>query len=845
MPSLPSHYQLRDRLGAGGMGEVHRAFDTRLGRDVAIKMLPGLVAGDSDRIARLRREARALAALNHPNIAIVYDLIETDDTCMLVLEFVEGRTLADRVPQGPMPWRDALAIGVRIADALEAAHDKGIIHRDLKPANVMIGAGDRVKLLDFGLATGLFAAPSSSIVTEAFDLSTPGIVLGTPAYMSPEQARGLPLDSRTDIWAFGCVLYELLCGRRLFGAAAPADAIADILRGDPPLTLPEATVPERVHVLLQRCLRQDLRRRLHHIGDARIEMEDLLAQRDAPSGVFVATTVDRAVQFQRLTDTRGLNDAPAISPDGKMVAFVAPANGYRQIWIRLMTGGAPLQLTRDSVDHLEPRWAPDSSSLIYFTRPEESGVHATVWEIPALGGNARPIASAMGAADVSHDGRHLAFVRIEDATPWMMIQNRESGDLEQRFRLPKGVAFGFARWSPDDSMIALLIVFNVYFDHRILIVRRDGTEPTAIVQGRILRGLSWLPDSAGLMYGSSAGSSMLYPPSFNLRRIARDGTADRALTYGDASLVKPDVHSTGRIVACKERGQSDIWKFPVSGSAEENTRQAVRITSQTGQVQTPSVSPNGREMVYISDNGGHGNLWILPLDGSGPARQLTFERNLQVSIGVPVWSPVGPWIAFIVARMGESSLWLIRSDGTGLRQLAARGLAASWSHDGEWLYYTPNLEGDFRIEKVAASGGSAERVRDDLSVSLGVTDSTLYLARRVRTDAWDWKVEAASPPEGPATLLCDVAGARVPLSAALMPFTLSPNGRWLSAPLTDASTTNIWMQPTDGGPLRQVTDFGDRPTLIVRRLSWSPDSEFIYAAVADIDSDIVLLDGLL
>jgi serine/threonine protein kinase len=845
MRGLPSHYQVRDRVGAGGMGEVHRAFDTRLGRDVAIKMLSSILAGDADRIARLRREARALAALNHPNIASVYDLIEGDDTCMLVLEFVEGRTLADRVSNGPMPWRDALAIGIQVADALEAAHEKGIIHRDLKPANVMIGAGERVKLLDFGLATGLSLAPASGVATEAIDLSAPGVIMGTPAYMSPEQARGLPLDTRTDIWAFGCLLYELLTGRRLFDSAAAADVIADILRGDPALSLPPNAVPERLRVLLQRCLRHDLRRRLRHIGDARIEMDDLLAQRDPSSGAFGTATPDRSVQFQRLTDTRGLNDAPAISPDGKMVAFVATANGHRQIWIRLMTGGAPLQLTRDTVDHLEPRWAPDSSSLIYFTPPQESGRHATVWEIPALGGNARPIASAMGAADISHDGRHLAFVGIDDGTPWMTIRNRESGDNEQRFRLPTGVGFAFPRWSPDDSMIALLIVFNVYFDHRLLVIRLDGTEPTPIVQGRILRGLCWLPDGSGLIYGSSAGSSMLYPPTFNLRRIALDGTADRALTYGDDSLVKPDAHSSGRIVACKERSQSDIWKFPVSGSADENTRQAVRITKQTGQVQVPSVSPDGREMVYISDNGGHGNLWIQSLDGSGAARQLTFERNPHVSIGVPIWSPVGPWIVFIVARMGESSLWLIRSDGTGLRQFAQGGLAAVWSHDGEWVYYTPNLEGGFRIERAAMSGGSPVRVRDDLSVALGVTNSAFYSARRVRTDAWDWKVESASSADGPATLLCDVPGARVPLSAALMPFTLSPDERWLAAPLTDASTTNLWLQSTAGGPLRQVTDFGDRPTLIVRRLSWSPDSQFIYAAVAEVDSDIVLLDGLL
>ena len=274
-------YQIASRIGAGGMGEVYRARDARLGRDVAIKILPRAFASDPDRLARFDREARMLASLNHPHIGAIYGVEQSEGVPTLILELVEGPTLADRLATGPIPLTESLGIVRQIADALEAAHERGIVHRDLKPANIKITPEGIVKVLDFGLAKAAAgdgpARDLSPLPTGTTGGSRDGVILGTPPYMSPEQARGLSVDKRTDIWAFGCVLYEMLTGRTVFTAETVSDHLAAILERDPDWTvLPEAT-PRDLRRVLRRCLAKDPTRRLQAIGDARLEIEDLLS----------------------------------------------------------------------------------------------------------------------------------------------------------------------------------------------------------------------------------------------------------------------------------------------------------------------------------------------------------------------------------------------------------------------------------------------------------------------------------------------------------------------------------------------------------------------------------------
>jgi dipeptidyl aminopeptidase/acylaminoacyl peptidase len=361
-----------------------------------------------------------------------------------------------------------------------------------------------------------------------------------------------------------------------------------------------------------------------------------------------------------------------------------------------------------------------------------------------------------------------------------------------------------------------------------------------------MRGVCWLPDGSGLVYSSSAGSSMPYPPTFNLRLASVDGSFDSQITSGDVSFVEPDLHESGRLAVGRVRSESDIWKCPVGGSALENTAKAERVTRQTGQVQTPSVSPDGSELVYLSDNGGHANLWIARTDGTR-TRQITFERDRSVMIGVPRWSPAGDAIVYIVSREHQQ-LWVIRPDGRGARLLVDRGVFACWSDDGRWLYYTPNVEGEnYCIEKIPAAGATPVVVKDDRNSNAPIAGrDVLYFCSFVAPDfgSWDLEIRRASPETAPSEPLGRVDGARLPMSPQYVHQALSKDGEWLAFGLMDGATSNLWVLSTKDGSWRQVTDFGDQSTVIARQVSWSPDGRYLYAAISKTNADIVMFDGL-
>ncbi len=286
------HYEILDLLGKGGMGEVWRARDTKLGREVAIKTLPEEFAKDADRLARFEREAKLLASLNHPNIGAIHGFEEDNGTHFLVLELVEGDTLADQIKRGAIPVEESLKLALQIAEALETAHEKGVVHRDLKPANIKVTPVGRVKVLDFGLAKAFAeAGPRSTASTLTLTGTEAGVILGTPAYMSPEQVQGQKVDRRTDIWAFGCVLFELLAGRRSFDGKTVADLWASILNTEPDWTSLPRNLHPRIRLMLERCLEKEARSRYHDISDARVDIEKVLAD---PSGVFVQSGTEAA-----------------------------------------------------------------------------------------------------------------------------------------------------------------------------------------------------------------------------------------------------------------------------------------------------------------------------------------------------------------------------------------------------------------------------------------------------------------------------------------------------------------------------------------------------------------------
>jgi Tol biopolymer transport system component len=878
-------YEIVALLGAGGMGEVYRARDTKLGRDVALKTILPAFTADAGRVARFGREARLLAALNHPHIGAIYGFEDTGTVPALVLELVEGDTLDVRVRRGPLPLREALAVALQIADALDAAHGASIIHRDLKPSNIKITQEGFVKVLDFGLAKARESEPfppdlPNSTVTA--DGTVAGTMLGTAAYMSPEQARGQPVDKRTDIWAFGCVLFEMLTGSPVFARETSTDTVAAVVGTEPDWTsLPDDTAGS-IRRLLRRCLQKDARRRLHDIADARIEIEDAMTTpaeqpRGAPRrwsrlalaalwlGIAAAVVLlwvargrlgrpaERSLadtRVLRLTDLPGLEESPAISPDGKSVAFTAGVSGKRQLFVRLIAGGAPLQITRDPADHEYPRWSPDSSAIFYFSAALSGELQGNIWEIPALGGVPRRVVNSVGGADVNPTDGRLALFRLAKERIQLVTAPTDGSRFDVVTEFTPATYYLYPRWSPDGRWIAYQRGDSVRFD--VFVAPAAGGEPRQLTHdNNMMGGFAWLPDSTGIVYSSSRGGTMPYLPALGLWQVTLRDQQVRQLTSGEASYVSPDISRSGAILVSRMKLQTDIWKFPVDGLPAENVRRGVRVTRQTGQVLTPTASPLDKEIAFLSDSGGHANLWVVNTE-SGALRQITHERDPNVAMGVPVWSPDGRAIAFVSSRGNQGwtfGVWLVDPDGSNLRNIANPGLGPAWSPDGRWVYYSTRggaTSTDVVLKKVPVDAGPPVTVRTErLRNVIGLDGTTVfYSVERPLTDGTpEFEIRAATPENGPFRVLARIPASRVPLWQIVNP-ALSPDGKWLAQALTDGSTTNVWALSTTTGEWRQITDFGDRTTFIARRVSWSSDGHSILAAVGEGDSDIVLLDGL-
>jgi Tol biopolymer transport system component len=878
------HYRLIAKIGEGGMGVVWRARDPRLDRDVAIKVLPEAFVSDPERLARFEREAKVLASLNHTNVGQIYGVEETEGRKALILELVEGPTLADRIARGPLPLREALETARQIAEGLEAAHELGVTHRDLKPANVKVRADGAVKLLDFGLAKASgsdgTSGPSESD-TRTIGSTRTGTVLGTAAYMSPEQACGRPVDKRTDVWAFGCLLFECLSGRPLFRRDSVAETLAAIVEREPEWDRLPADTPATIRRLLRRCLRKDSRLRTRDVGDARIEIVDVLdggtdsagdepVRKVATGGrAWIAATVLAAFAIGvaagwswiassspqtlphfrslRLTEMAGIEETPAVSPDGKAVAFVAPVDDTRQVFVRLLDKGAPIQVTDEPADHSFPRWA-DESTLIYYRHPVNEVDAGALWQTLVPSSTPpRRIGPAQGGADVSHSGRWIATFRTDDEGPALVLIDRDGVEPEVVKRLPPAV-YSTPRWSPDDGSIAFQAARVEFFDNEIRSIRRDAEEARVVARAGQIRGLAWLPDGSGLVYATSEGAALAYPPIFTLKVV--DPTGEPLLDVpladaGYASYVEPDVTRDGKLVVSRVRMESDVFRFPVDGSPVQNVANAERVTTQTGQVQTPSASPSGDEVAYLSDSGGHANVWIARVDGSRPPLQITNESDPSTAVGIPLWSPAGDSIIFVKHPAGVGlEEWLIRPDGTGER-LLAEGAGASWSHDGEWVYYVTRStvsSAEPCTRKVRVDGTESVPVRcGALGLAVSSDGATGYFSPAADRVGEVWKVTPVDTGD-PEPLVTNLES-RIPMRPHH--YQLSPDDRWLATPLEDRGTTNLWLVSTEDGSLRRVTDFGRRPTMIGRQVSWSGDGRHLFAAVAEMDADIVLLEGVL
>ncbi|MBI1826796.1 MAG: PD40 domain-containing protein [Planctomycetes bacterium] len=725
-------YTLTGPLGAGGMGEVYRARDTRLDRDVAIKVLPDALARDKERILRFEREAKVLASLNHPNIAAIYGFEEFEGKRFLVMELAEGETLAERLDRGPIPMRDALELTNGIAIALEAAHEKGIVHRDLKPANVKVTPDGTVKVLDFGLAkamtgdaTGTNVANSPTITMEH---TRPGVVLGTAAYMSPEQARGKPLDKRTDVWSFGALLFECMTNRRPFEGETTSDLVAKILEREPDWNKLPPQTPTTIRLLLRRCLAKDRTKRLRDIGDARIEIENAIAD-PASSGwhfgggaspshralprivaCFAVVTLlsvaaysgwrvgqkagpknreSLSMRFTKLTDFAGVENSPSLSPDGKTVVYVARDGEDKDIFSLRVGGLNPINLTKDCTqDDTQPAFSPDGTRIVFRSERDGGGLFV----MGATGESPRRLTDFGFDPKWSPDGQRVAFATEGIINPLSRSTISAIWTIDLATGEKKKITDGDAvqpSWSPHGNRIAYWVVWQKGGQRDIYSISANGGEPVAVTSDQATDWFPvWSPDGRFIYFDSDRGGSM------NIWRIAIDEQTGRPLgkcepvTSGVTAAGQPSLSSDGRLIAFTATVQTaNIERLNIDPVTSVVQGLPQPISHLTGRIEYASVSPDG-EWIACTTTDRQEDLILLRKDGS-ERRQLT--NDIYKDRG-PAWSPDGKRLAFYSDRSGKYEIWTINFDGSNLTQLSRTTDSSitfpRWSRDGSRLFFS-------------------------------------------------------------------------------------------------------------------------------------------------------------
>jgi serine/threonine-protein kinase len=820
-PSSIAHYRIVSKLGEGGMGEVWRATDTKLNRDVAIKILPDTFAQDSGRMARFAREAQVLAALNHPNIAVIHGVEER----ALVMELVPGPTLAERIAQGPIPLDEALAIAKQIAEALEYAHERGIVHRDLKPANIKITPEGRVKVLDFGLAkamTGEWAQgdpASSPTLTMRAGASVAGMILGTAAYMSPEQARGQNVDKRADIWAFGVVLFEMLTGRTLFAGATVSDTLAAVLKTDVDLS----PIAEPVRSVVEKCLRKDARRRWRDIGDVRLALEEgvpatspVQPQRSvlpwAIAAGMVAMTVAVSLLLWRATRpvehplTRlsvdlgptaltGLNLTAAISPDGRRLVFSARGpDGKQQLATRLLDQVQPTLLP-GTEGGSDPFFSPDGQWIGFFAggdlkkisvqggapvtlcgafNPRGAswgegdriiagmGLTAPLYRIPVAGGTGRPL-TKLAPGELTHrwpqvlPGARAAIFTASPSLASMDNANIESVSLKtgQAKFLQSGGYYG--RYLPSGHLVYVHqgVLFGVKFDPERLEVRGTAVP--------LLDDVAVNPVTGGGQFDFSATGTFVYASGKSAAQVWQLSWLDASgkmepLVAVPGAYIYPRLSPDGRKLALIVSG--DIYVHDLEWDT------ASRLTF-SGDASSPMWAPDGKHLVFQSVSSGSRISWIRS-DGAGDPQTLLEQANNLVPSS---FSRMGRLVYIERSPVTGLDLWTLPLDLTdpdrpkpGKPEPFLRTpndeVSPRFSPDGRWIAYRSNESGNNEIYVrpfPAASGGKWQiSAGGGLYAAWSSNGHELfYETADFRIMVVDYKVEGASFVPGKSRLWSD------------------------------------------------------------------------------------------
>jgi Tol biopolymer transport system component/serine/threonine protein kinase len=745
-------YRILSAIGAGAMGEVYLAHDSRLDRQVALKVLPHHCTGDSSRIARFVREAKAASALNHPNIITIYEIGEAGETWYIAAEFIEGITLRERLATGKPELEQLLDIATQCAVALDTAHRAGIVHRDIKPENIMIRPDGLVKVVDFGLAR----VSEGRRETDAGHTQS-GLVMGTPRYMSPEQARGEPVDERTDIFSLGAVIYEMAAGTPAFPGKTTVDVFAALLAP----VAPVAECPDMLERVIFRALEKNREARLQSMK----ELADLLKNcgemarsgvpmpvrqaasnrdvarwRRSAAGVAIALLAGALIavpllsRYSTLSNRGASTEAtlnlvpvasfagpkrfPSFSPDGNQIAFSwdgdleGKGNGSSlRIYVKPVGNGEPRQLTfATSGKDLAAAWSPDGR-WIAFCRELPGATDYQIYIVPAEGGSERKVAQGALGVSWSADGKTLALAHAIKAVPGQQpggiyLQSLESGER----RILTGSNHDYMpRFSPDGKWIAFTRLFSETTSEMFVVSVNGGT-PRQLTFDKVgTAGSAWTPDSREIVFGSSrngAGSAFW--------RVPIDGGSPTRVPVGPRVLSYPTIPLQGGRMAFNDSFRNTNIYLRVGpgfqqGAVPGKFGEPVGVALSSRSDLSPAISPDGEHIAFVSGRTGKPEIWISRRDGAH-AVQLT---SLRTASGTPRWSPDGRRIAFDSEVSGKPQIYVIDSHGGSPRQVTAEafgGFEPSWSPDSKWIYFTSRSSGEPQIWKIPVAGGKAVQV---------------------------------------------------------------------------------------------------------------------------------------
>jgi eukaryotic-like serine/threonine-protein kinase len=820
-----THYRLLEPLGGGGMGVVYKAEDTKLKRTVALKFLPDELLEDPRTLERFELEAQAASSLNHPNICTIYDIDEQDGRRFIAMEFLEGRTLKHVIGDTPRRIDEIIDAAIQIADGLEAAHAKGIVHRDIKPANIFLTDRGRVKILDFGLAklverTSERGAAGGPTLTIQEPLTHPGTAVGTVAYMSPEQAKGEPLDPRSDLFSFGIVLYEMSTARQPFAGDTTAlvfDAILHKVPTSPVRLNPD--LPAELERIIQKALEKDRRLRYQSAGDMRADLERLKRDSGAAEAVAelgrsakfagtaggappkrklpwilgsIGAVALAAIAIALLTGRRGPRedalprlanavkastamgaaDYPSWSPDGRALVYQSDQTGNWDIWVSQVGSGQAVNRTADSPsDDLRPVWSPDGQWIAFFSNRDGGGYFV----MPGIGGNPRKVYS-WPAGDPypinpqwSPDGARLAFV-MEQRTPkvkivLLTIATQDAKEVVLQSSAINNVVIDLT-WSPDGSWLAYSRGLSTTSATMELWLTKVATgECIRLTDGtRKEWSPTWRPDSRGIFFVSDRGG---VPDLWKLE-IGEDGRlrgAPRQITTGVEMIHAALAGNGGKLAYTRGKMSRNVFRIPVLADRPATWADAVQLTHEEAEIESLDISRDGR-LLLSSDRSGNWDVYLLS-SGGGELQQMTSDTGIDAG---PRWKPDGSEVGFYSNRTGHRELWIMPVGGGPARQITNTPkdmLWPGWSPDGR---------------EIVAEG-------DGLSV-VSLPNGEIRALTGERTDDHaDW----------------------------------SPDGRWIVFDSSRDGTRRLWRVPAAGGTPERLTE---KESQCPR---WSPDGKFIYS----------------